>query len=469
LRLRSLYCGEKACLGGCNPLEMNLAKSVLVVAPRCPATLIQELLGGGVLPPQTHFDVLLPPGDLRPYGKLMADQNQTLTARFLPPPSRHFFSPRHLYWLWKSLRSAQGTLLLVADSPYQNRAAALLVLTVLALAGKGIVLLFANPEGDTDLAGQGSSERWLSRELNLRILVKELARLIGSLKLCNYFEVQPPEPANLRPLDASPENIEQDVDYALATADFWIYSLPGGEASLKGKRVLEIGPGVNFGAILTLACYGAEVTAVERFSSPWNQDYHPRFYARLRDKLAERGSLMDLTPLDMILSQRRYPQDSISIYNCSLEKLKGVPEQSIDFIFSNAVFEHLYDLKAAFAHLARITRPGGFGLHQVDFRDHRDLSRPLEHLLLSDREFSRVFNEENSECGNRFRPGEMRRLLESVGFEITDFLPNLDVEEGYLKEFLERLRQAKKSRYCNYRAEDLRCASAIFIVGRKPG
>ncbi len=53
---------------------------------------------------------------------------------------------------------------------------------------------------------------------------------------------------------------------------------------LKGKRVMEIGSGVNFGTILAIACYGAEVSAVERYAPPWNPDYHPKFYAHLRDQ-----------------------------------------------------------------------------------------------------------------------------------------------------------------------------------------
>jgi hypothetical protein len=161
---------------------MDLSKSVIVVAPGCPATLVQELLEAGVLPPRTHFDVLLPPGDSRPYDQLMAGQSHFLSARFLPSPSRHFFSPGHLYWLWENLWPSPSNMLLVAASPYQNPATAVLVLLVLALAGQEIKLLFATPEAVIDLTGQGFSGRWLTQELNIRVLVKELGRVFWFLK-----------------------------------------------------------------------------------------------------------------------------------------------------------------------------------------------------------------------------------------------------------------------------------------------
>jgi hypothetical protein len=163
-------------------LKRNFSKLVLVIAPGCPANQIQELLGAGVLPRQTHFEVLLPPGDTRPYEQLMAEQHHPVPAGFLPSPGRHFFSPRHLYWLWENLWPSNRNMLLVADSPYQNPATAVLVLAVLALSGKEIMLLFATPEAVIDLTGQGFSERWLTQELNVRVLVKELGRVFWFLK-----------------------------------------------------------------------------------------------------------------------------------------------------------------------------------------------------------------------------------------------------------------------------------------------
>jgi ubiquinone/menaquinone biosynthesis C-methylase UbiE len=178
--------------------------------------------------------------------------------------------------------------------------------------------------------------------------------------------------------------------------------------------------------------------------------------------------LIDPTPLDRVLFQGQYPHESISLCSCSLENLSGIPDRSVDIVVSNAVFEHLYDIKSAFSHLARITKSGGVGQHQVDFRDHRNYSRPLEHLLLGEEMFYGKFKARLGEFGNRYRPQEMKKFLELAGFEVREFRPDIFTEEEYLTEFLERLRQARKSRYCDYPGDDLRFISGRFYVVKKP-
>ncbi len=272
------------------------------------------------------------------------------------------------------------------------------------------------------------------------------------------------EPVNFRALDCSAEALQRDLEYALSTSSVYLDFLPGGPEFVKEKRVLEIGPGINFGLSLILACLGAEVMVVDRFLIPWDPDYHPKFYALLRDRVKGRWPCLDLTPLDMVISQGGYSPECLSLYSSSSEELSAIPDQNVDIVLSCAVLEHLYDLKSAFTHLARITKPQGLGLHQVDFRDHRDFSRPLDFLLLSDKKFSRVFQEKHGECGNRVRPQEMRQLMELAGFRVKECLSNAFVEEKYLTEFLGRLRKARKSAYRHYPAEDLRCLSGFFIL-----
>ena len=272
------------------------------------------------------------------------------------------------------------------------------------------------------------------------------------------------DPVNFQPLEASPEALQRDLEYSLSSSNVYLENLPGGRESLQGKKVLEIGPGINFGLSLILACHGAEVMVVDRFLIPWDPDYHPKFYALLRDRLKRDRPQLDLTPLDIIVSQGGYAPESLSLYSCSLEELAALPDQFVDIVLSCAVLEHLYDLASAFAHLARITKPAGLGLHQVDFRDHRDFSRPLEFLLLSDKRFFREFTKHHGECGNRFRPQEMKKLLDLSGFHVKEFQPNGFTEEKYLAEFTRRLRKARKSRYRDYPAEDLRCVGAFFIL-----
>jgi SAM-dependent methyltransferase len=470
---------------------MSSSSSILVVTPGCPAGLIQELLEDCALSVPAILEALLPPGTSSEYANLMDKEISCGGSKFFPSPARRFFSSAHLKWLREHLSSSANIIVLVSTSPSHDPTLIMAVILVMMAAGKTITLMRpidkvsgATIEPGLDLDNQALTSPWIMKELHadFHSLSRELGDLIwffypGFVKnllnytereLCYYFNAYDTEPVNLRSLDSSPEVLQKDVERSLLIGDAYLDILPGGKESLKGKKVLEIGPGINFGSMLMLACHGAEVMVTDRFLAPWDPEYHPKFYRLLKNNLTERRPSIDLAPLNMVLSEGGYHPESIALHSCSLEELSGVPDQGVDIVLSYDVLEHLYDLESAFFQMARITKPGGFGLHQVDFRDHRDFSRPLEYLLLSNKDFSREFKERHGECGNRYRPQEMRRLLESVGFEVKEFRPDIFVEEEYLSEFLGRLRQARKSRYREYPAEELRSILGFFFVVKKP-
>ena len=463
----------------------------MVVASGCPIGLIQELLDDPILPSGT---VLLLPPRISEYDSL-GDQ-ETPSGRVLvrQSPAWRFFSIRHLEWLRKNLWSSENIVLVIRKSPYKDLTSAMTTLLIMLLSGKTITVLRYvlevpgdQPDSDIEPKVKDRHENWKLVKLNPVLLVKELCNTVWSFCMVflkdfvkyvegefyyyfgNYdLEGNGAPPVNLQPLDFSPESLQRDVIYARGNACIYTSLLPGGEKFLAGKRVLEIGPGINFGVSLTFACHGAEAAVTDRFLTPWDSSYHPKFYALLRDCLVDRWPAIDLSPLSNVISKEKYCQGSISVYNNSLEKLSEIPKESIDLVVSNSVFEHLYSIKSAFSELARVTKTGGFGIHMVDCRDHRDFSRPLEYLLPSNKEFFQILRESHGECGNRFRPSEMRQFFESAGFEVIKVLPDIFVDEEYLNEFLGRLRQTRRSHYRTYIPEDLRLLSCRFIVVKKP-
>jgi SAM-dependent methyltransferase len=236
--------------------------------------------------------------------------------------------------------------------------------------------------------------------------------------------------------------------------------------SLAGRTVLEIGPGANFGSVLVLAAYGARPLVADRFLASWQADYHPAFYAALADDLSRQDPDADVRQIRALSAASDYPAEIVGRFESALEEVP-VASDSIDVVVSNAVVEHLYNLERSFAQLQRITRPGGLGLHQVDHRDHRDFSRPLEHLLMSDDEFRTAFARSHGECGNRWRPEEVGAFFRCAGFDLLDFSANLFTDAAYVQRFTPRLRRASGSRYRNWPAEGLHVASGYFRV-RKP-
>ena len=272
------------------------------------------------------------------------------------------------------------------------------------------------------------------------------------------------QPRNYQAQDVSPQSLDREVDRLVSGVTRLIAAVIPYQPTLRGARVLEVGPGINYGWLILAACAGATTSAVDAYPTRWADDYHAPLFRRLRARLAACEFVVSTKPIDQVLEQQSF--DSIPISGASLEQT-DYPDDTFDLVFSNAVLEHLYDLRRGTEQLYRVTRPGGIGCHWVDFRDHRDFSRPLEYLLLSDEAFAREFGIRHGECGNRFRQDETAHELSTSGFEILDFEPTFEVEPKYLAGLLPRLRRANQSSYRNIAEDRLRVLHGRFVL-RKP-
>jgi SAM-dependent methyltransferase len=280
-------------------------------------------------------------------------------------------------------------------------------------------------------------------------------------------ELDPGLPINHRKRDCTDAKIREDVAYALSVGSSLLKAIAGLGMPIEGRSILEIGPGINMGAPMILAAHGAKPIVLDRFLAPWDRDYHGRFYQLLREELARTDPTADVRPLSALLEARDYPESVIRLVNASLEKAP-LPDACCDLIWSNAVLEHVYDLDHSFSQLYRLTKPGGYNLHQVDFRDHRNFDKPLEYLLLSDRAFQTVFENAHSDCGNRWRVEEMTERLAAAGFEMEDFSPTVFCDPGYHRTFVPRLRSCH-SRYHDWPEDKLWILSGRYTLRRPLG
>jgi SAM-dependent methyltransferase len=279
-------------------------------------------------------------------------------------------------------------------------------------------------------------------------------------------ELDPGLPVNHRKRDCTEEQINKDVAYALSVGGSLLKAIRKLNVPLAGKTILEIGPGINMGCPMILAAHGAKPVVVDRFLAPWDRDYHGRFYAHLRDELSRTDASADLRPLNALLTARNYSENVIQRVSSSLEKVP-LPDGYCDFVWSNAVLEHVYNLDASFTQLYRVTRPGGYNLHQVDFRDHRNFDKPLEYLLFSDKDFETTFENAHSDCGNRWRLEEMTERLLAAGFEMVDFIPSEIIKPDYLASLLPRLRTSG-SRYQDWPEDKLQILGGRYTLRKRP-
>jgi len=281
---------------------------------------------------------------------------------------------------------------------------------------------------------------------------------------CENAEENTNVPVNLSSRDNSDMAIKNDVEYAVKIGKLYKGYIDDSDKDPKGLNILEIGPGINFGSSLYLACYGAKIAVTDRFLSPWIDNYHHKFYRSLYELLKQNRFDLDLTPLKKIVRANEYPDDVLTTYQCSLEEASDIPDNTFDIILSNAVLEHVYDVIPAVTKLYRITKPGGIGFHQIDHRDHRDFSHPLEYLILSDDEFKKKFWESHCEMGNRLRQYEVEKIFKNVGFEIQSFDGNMFTEDEYLDNLVSRLKTTNNTRYQNCSREQLKCISGLFKI-----
>lgn len=274
-------------------------------------------------------------------------------------------------------------------------------------------------------------------------------------------------PVNFSLTDLNEEQANAAAHYSLQVIDHYLASLPGGSAALKGRRVLELGPGTHFATALILRGLGAEfVTVADRFLSGWRQGHHEPIYRQVCRLMGEQFRDADIGPLMACLEAGDHPGQVIGKLPLAVEQMKARDCGQFDLVLSNAVLEHVRRPAIAVRALQELTSPGGLGFHQVDFRDHRDMSRPLEFLLPDEGSFQDSFDDSHGECGNRMRPHQWRHLLQEAGFSSTDFQPNMLADTAYLDEFVPRLRAAGASPYQDLALEQLRTISGYFVLRR---
>jgi SAM-dependent methyltransferase/Flp pilus assembly protein TadD len=103
-----------------------------------------------------------------------------------------------------------------------------------------------------------------------------------------------------------------------------------------------------------------------------------------------------------------------SVHSLSLD------DGEVDLIFSNAFFEHIPEVDTAIAELARVTRPGGVGVHVIDCSDHRRYQdnkiHPLQFL-------TEPHTDPLPHGSNRLRLADFAAIFERHGFEVVQTHP----------------------------------------------
>jgi hypothetical protein len=184
-----------------------------------------------------------------------------------------------------------------------------------------------------------------------------------------------------------------------------------------GFVALELGPGDSLASALIAAAYGATHTYLIDVGSFASVDVDD--YRRLADYLGKQG----LRPpdLDAVNSLESLLRACRATYATrGLQSLRELGTASVDFVWSQAVLEHVRrgQFLDVVRELRRIIRTGGACSHQIDLQDH--LGGALNNMRIPTLWWEADWMARSGFYTNRMRMTEMLGAFEAVGFTVAD-------------------------------------------------
>jgi Methyltransferase domain len=208
------------------------------------------------------------------------------------------------------------------------------------------------------------------------------------------------------PRPFGPNEVERSVDYALSVVQRWRQFV-----DVRGKRVLEIGPGPDLGTGAALLAFGAE-------------SYHAVDAFPLADR--------DLGSFYAAMSERVGPVDEDQLaYTIATFPYLPELEGQYDLVLSHATLEHIADVPSLFRRLHALV-PTGQMCHHVDAMTHMRGVRerdPLNILRYPDRTY-RLMSFPGAP--NRLLAGDYVVAAERAGFGDAVFHPEICAADTYV-------------------------------------
>ena len=184
--------------------------------------------------------------------------------------------------------------------------------------------------------------------------------------------------------------------------------------TLKGKAILELGPGDSISTAIIAATHGARAILVDagQYACTDIATYRT-LAAMLRMNGLSSPNLFDAKTIDQILERC-----SALYYSNALRSLKQLKTASVDLIFSQAVLQHIRrsEFLETMRECRRILKPGGCCSHVIDLRDH--LGGVLNNLRFSEKLWESKLFSTSGFYTNRIQFSQMLELFKQAGFHV---------------------------------------------------
>lgn len=261
-----------------------------------------------------------------------------------------------------------------------------------------------------------------------------------------------------------------------------------GPEMFQDRRILEVGPGDNFGVALKFLAAGAsKVVCLDKFYSERNLEQQTQIYRELRNQLSAQEALVFDDCIKLENGIELNPKRLDYIYGHGIEEADQILEPaSFHFILSRAVIHNVYDIDRGFEAMDRLLAPGGYMLHKIDLSDENMFSsrgmHPLTFLTIPER----IYHLMASDSGkpNRKLIGDYRKQVLGRGYETKiwissvlgkgQLIPHKESIEGSVDysevtaSLINQIRPKLAPPFRNLADAEL-ATSGIFLIARKPG
>lgn len=193
-------------------------------------------------------------------------------------------------------------------------------------------------------------------------------------------------------------------------------------AYLKGKKILEYGPGDVLGVALLMYAHGADaVHCVDRFPLSQISGKSLRIYWELLNALDANKKERALGAFKEFGKPESGFNPDVIAYTVTPDGLSG-KKRHYDLIISRAVLEHVNDLEKTIQDISDALKTNGVSLHQVDLKSHGlDRYKPYDFLTWPEVLFKLMYSHKG--FPNRWRVDKYRELAGKSGLHIRHLTP----------------------------------------------
>ena len=229
-------------------------------------------------------------------------------------------------------------------------------------------------------------------------------------------------------------NLIASVEYSKSVFEKYLrfLDIQNTDSFLRGKTILEIGPGDSLTvAFLFLACGAKKVICLDRFPLARNIKKNSALTKTILQQLPSenRKCLQKIVSFDS--KEKIVWDNSRLIYCCSKKKTMPAQNSSIDIVVSNAVLEHIPNLDAMFCELKRIMKPGSLMVHAADLGPHQmSIKNPLDFLMLPGWAWKLITSHRGAP--NRARKSCYEKLLKKYSFNILKMQTTESFEQKHI-------------------------------------